>query len=159
MNISVDTTVMQNVQPCIYCRKSIIIGQRGVWVRSSNAWRHYDCAAPRKRAAKISLDQVNISPRKYWWDDANCAGAPLDYFFDRDDVALNGANTLPGKALCEACTVSRDCLLDALITDERRGMRAGFLARERNQTMRRVRGDIRKAILDFDRDVFYQPED
>ena len=100
---------------------------------------------------------IRIIPLRDWRDDANCFGAPLDYFFDSEEHTLNGANTLPGRTLCAQCPVARECLLDALRANERMGMRGGYLAHERVHTMKRHDHDITAAITDFDDGIFYQP--
>ena len=98
-----------------------------------------------------------LAVRAYWQDDAACVGWPLEVFFGSEQYPLTPRSAAEGRRLCAACPVRRDCLLDALTTQERAGLRGGFLGAERKQTLERLRGDIHAAMRDYEAGVFYQP--
>jgi WhiB family transcriptional regulator, redox-sensing transcriptional regulator len=100
---------------------------------------------------------VRLVTRAHWQDDAACRRRPLRLFFGTDKHPLMGANAAEGREVCAMCPVARDCLLEALTTNEVEGMRAGYLPHERAHTMERVGGQLLAAMIDYDAGVFYQP--
>lgn len=101
--------------------------------------------------------RVRLRVMAYWQDDAACRTEDIALFFGTDSHPLMGRNADPGRAVCASCCVARDCLLDALASNETEGMRAGFLPHEREHTMKRVAGQLVLAMADYDAGVFYQP--
>jgi WhiB family redox-sensing transcriptional regulator len=105
----------------------------------------------------MSLTWVRtLSPTRYWNDDAACKGQDLSLFYGSDEMPLTGLAAKKGRRVCLTCPVARDCLLDALLTGERMGLRAGFLGHERAHTLRRLGGDVAAAMADYDAGVFFQ---
>lgn len=96
-------------------------------------------------------------PRAYWQDDAACLGKPLELFFGSEDTPLTPAQAQAGRALCMSCPVRRDCLLDALLTNERAGLRGGYLGYERKHALARYKGSVQSAMAAYDAGSFYRP--
>lgn len=74
-----------------------------------------------------------------WRDKAECLGVETELFYpDR------GVSAEPAQAVCSACTVREECLLDAIQTDESEplGVRGGKSGRER----RMIRWALNKAM-------------
>lgn len=61
-----------------------------------------------------------------WRDQANCLGMDPDLFFPP-----HGGMTAEVKLTCDRCPVRRACLIDALETRERHGIRGGVTAEDR----------------------------
>ena len=97
----------------------------------------------------------DLKPARYWQDDAECQGMPLELFFGTEDMPLTNLQATEGRRLCAKCLVSRDCLLDALLSEERSGLRGGFLGHERRQAMAKFKGSISAAMKAFDHGGFY----
>lgn len=101
--------------------------------------------------------EERLVTQAYWADDAACRRLPLEYFFGTDKHPLMGVNAEKGRAVCARCPVTRDCMLDALLSNEQEGMRGGFLPHERLDTLARVGGQLVAAMIEFDSGRFYQP--
>ncbi len=97
-----------------------------------------------------------MRPTAHWSDDAACRGADLSLFYGSEDMPLTGIAAQLGRKVCRVCPVARDCLLDALLSQERMGLRAGFLGHERAHTLKRHAGDVAAAMADYDAGVFFQ---
>lgn len=69
-----------------------------------------------------------------WRDDALCAQTDPETFFPE-----KGKSTGQAKRLCAACTVTAQCLDQALVADERFGVWGGLSERERRALKRRKR--------------------
>jgi len=106
--------------------------------------------------AMLERAAAPLRPGRDWGWDAICVGADPSLFFGSKEVPLAGSTTIPGRTLCGSCPVQRDCLIDALLEKDFRGLRAGYLGHERRHTLRRT-GSIEAALADFDAGVFYQP--
>ena len=104
------------------------------------------------------LAQVRTTPRSRWQEDAKCIGMPLDVFFGSDEHPMTNVQARTGRAVCKACLVRRDCLMDALIVNERNGIRGGFLGGERRNALIKFSGSISAAMAAFDRGDFYSPK-
>ncbi|MBV8951565.1 MAG: WhiB family transcriptional regulator [Actinobacteria bacterium] len=77
-------------------------------------------------------------PDDSWRDAAACRGCPPAMFFPVDETDDDAP-----KAVCAACAVRADCLLDALLARETQGVRGGLNERERKSLVRRVRRNVR----------------
>jgi WhiB family redox-sensing transcriptional regulator len=73
----------------------------------------------------------------HWTDRALCAQVDPEIFFPE-----KGQSTIPAKRVCVGCEVRTDCLEDALLKDERYGVRGGKSERER----RKINRDRRRAV-------------
>jgi len=71
-------------------------------------------------------DQYNTPKTLPWQDDALCAQTNPEAFFPE-----KGGSTREAKKICGQCDVARECLDNALETDERFGIRGGMSERER----------------------------
>lgn len=107
-------------------------------LREALTWR----GDPAEIVAAFDQDQIHLAfveflegSRPEWHARAACAGADLDLFFPG-----KGKPTRHALAMCETCTVRRECLDEALADDPSldHGIRGGMVARARSQ-MRRDR--------------------
>lgn len=101
---------------------------------------------------------VRTTPRSRWQEDASCIGMPLDVFFGSDDHPMTNVQARRGRAVCKSCPVRRDCLMDALLANERNGIRGGYLGGERRNALVKFSGSISAAMAAFDRGEFYTPK-
>lgn len=69
---------------------------------------------------------IPVYTRPDWHADANCRGMDTELFFPGQ-----GESTAEAKAVCRACDVQVECLLDALNRNERHGVWGGKAERER----------------------------
>lgn len=87
-----------------------------------------------------------LTVNTWWRDDAACRGMPLEMFFGSEDTPLK-KNPVEGdgRLVCQSCTVVEECLLDALRTNERNGIRGGYLGHERRNALFRL-GSVEAAM-------------
>jgi WhiB family transcriptional regulator, redox-sensing transcriptional regulator len=69
---------------------------------------------------------VALYTRPDWHGDANCRGMNAELFFPE-----RGEATKEAKAVCRACDVQVECLLDSLNRGEKHGIWGGKSERER----------------------------
>jgi WhiB family redox-sensing transcriptional regulator len=92
-------------------------------------------------------------PERFWRDEAACVGLPLELFFGSDENPLSD-DTYDGRAVCRRCPASRNCLLDALLTNERFGIRGGYLGHERRNALNRFGGSVEMAMAAHEQGTF-----
>jgi len=86
---------------------------------------------------------VSQKPDYSWRYEAKCRGMDTEIFFPPRDKSLYKPIADSAKAVCwgrdseDECVVRRECLLDAIETDELHGIRGGMSHRERNALVRR----------------------
>ena len=100
------------------------------------------------------LQEYRASRETHWADRARCINMPLEIFFGTDERPLKYEQAGPGRAVCFSCPVRRECLEDALVKNERNGLRAGFLGFERATAMTQHQGSIAAAMAAFDQGRF-----
>jgi len=83
------------------------------------------------RLAADVADRRAGDSRDQWRDRANCRGVDPNLFFPE-----RGESTRDAKAVCQGCTVRHHCLVDALVTGEKFGIRGGLSERERRRLRR-----------------------
>ena len=85
----------------------------------------------------------NYLPDYSWRYEAKCKGVDTEIFFPPRDKALYKPIADSAKAIClgrdgeDECPVRRECLLDAINTNEAHGIWGGLSHRERNALVRR----------------------
>ena len=98
---------------------------------------------------------VELKPRARWEDQAACASRPFEWFLGNAEHPLTVSQARRGRLVCFGeCPVRRDCLLDALLTRERNGLRGGYLGLERRRALSRHEGSVQAAMRDDERGRF-----
>ena len=98
---------------------------------------------------------VELRPGSRWEDRAACATRPFEWFLGNAEHPLTSSQARAGRMVCfGGCPVRRDCLLDALLTRERNGLRGGYLGLERRRAMARREGSVEAVMRDDERGRF-----
>ena len=81
------------------------------------------------------ISSTSIQNETDWHTFGLCSQTDPEIFFPE-----KGGSTRDAKKVCKSCTVRADCLVDAMLSEERFGIRGGLSERER----RRLNKDIKK---------------
>lgn len=77
-----------------------------------------------------------------WRSDAACLGMDAETFYP-----YGTESPMPAKRVCRTCPVRRECLLDALATNEWQGIRGGLTETERKNLRRRQADAARRDAM------------
>lgn len=97
---------------------------------------------------------MSPQPDYSWRYEAKCKGVDTEIFFPPRDKALYKPIADSAKAICwgrdgeDECPVRKECLFDAIDTNEAHGIWGGMSHRERNALVRRW-----KRLVDSDLDL------
>lgn len=72
-----------------------------------------------------------------WERRAACQTTDTDLFFTNDEGEYAEGQEDSAKRVCGSCIVRKDCLVAALATGERFGIRGGLTPKERRRLVRR----------------------
>jgi len=95
--------------------------------------------------------------RRDWRDDAYCNGMSSELFYGKNELPMTSTEIKNAKTICNKCDVRRDCLITSLKDKEDFGVWGGFTSFERRAALARNKGNVKKAMNDYDDKKFVSP--
>jgi hypothetical protein len=76
-------------------------------------------------------------PREGWWNTAACKGMDTEAWIVAKEESRGGAGSShAAMRICRSCPVQRDCLIDAVQSDDRRSIRGAMGVAERDEWLK-----------------------